>query len=106
MKAWERKRASHVARFGAAPDSIPFVDNRGMIEILGVTQRFLGDFLQTANELSNMERYRDGLKHPSPPRGPEPRVDDPARDKRLGVRERVRPGQPSEPHRFDSIAQR
>jgi hypothetical protein len=90
-QAWERKRMSHAARHGSAPEPIPLFVDGGILEPMGgITQRFLRACQQIRNEFAAVERHREGLKNPPPP--PEPRRYDPARDKRIGVVTRFRPG--------------
>ena len=101
LQAWDRKRMSWTAQHGAGPEPVH------LLHALGVPEGFLyrfGQIAKAADALANERARLASRSAPSP--APEPRRPDRDRDRRLGVRERVRPGQPSEPHRFDSIAQR
>lgn len=95
IDAFDRRRISHVARYGAAPEFIPFVDDRGWIEILGITQGLLGSVKRLASELVHMESFREARRNP--PQPPEPIRHSRERDKRLGVQMRFRRSGESSP---------
>ena len=92
IQAYERKRASHIARYGAAPETIPLFDDHGMSKILGVTQTYVYGLELAAEGSVKMEKIREGLNNP---RTPEPlpvrtKEEQRARDKRMGVEIRAR----------------